>query len=284
MTKIAIVTDSSSYIPDEYLKKYSITVLPLLLVWGDEILEDGIDILPNAFYQRLADSKVMPTTSQVSIAKMVELFSGLIEQGFSVLGIFLSSKLSGTFASALQAHEMLTVGKEKVELVDSQTSAMAMGFQTLKAAEAAANGASLLECKAAAENARAKTSIYFVVDTLEFLHRGGRIGGAQRLLGTALNLKPILTVREGKVESIERIRTKSKAMDRLVEIVTEECAGKSGVRLAAMHANAADDAKYLLESASKLVKTTEKILANLSPVVGAHTGPGTLALAYLIED
>ncbi len=284
MSKIAIVTDSTSYIPAEYLEKYNITVLPLLLVWGEEILEDGVDILPNMFYQRLATSKTMPTTSLVSSAKMVELFSGLLEQGFSVLGIFLSSKLSGTFESAIQAREMLTIGKEKVELVDSQTSAMAMGFQTLKAAEAAMNGASLLECKAVALHSREKTGIYFVVDTLEFLHRGGRIGGAQRLLGTALNLKPILTVRDGKVESIERIRTKSKAMDRLIEIVVEECAGKSAVRLAAMHANAADDAKYLLENASKAINPSEKILASLSPVVGAHTGPGTLALAYLIED
>lgn len=284
MNKIAIVTDSTSYIPDEYLKKYNITVLPLLLVWGEEILEDGVDIQPNAFYIRLANSKTMPTTSQVSMAKMIELFSNLINQGNSVLGIFVSSKLSGTFETAIQARDMLTTGKEKVELVDSQTSAMQMGFQTLKAAEAAMGGASLLECKTVAENSRPKTGMFFVVDTLEFLHRGGRIGGAQRLLGTALNLKPILTVRDGKVESIERIRTKSKAMERLVEIITEQCAGKSAVRLAAMHANAEDDAKYLLEMASKSVNTTERILSSLSPVVGAHTGPGTLALAYLIED
>lgn len=282
MTKIAIVTDSTSYIPKEYLEKYNITLVPQILLWDGETLEDGVDIQPDAFYRRLATAKVMPTTSQVPIPSMLRAFSSLIAQDYHVLGIFVSSKLSGTFQSALQAHDMLETGKEKVAVVDSHTTAMAMGFLALNAARAGMDGASLLDCKALVENGRAKTGVYFMVDTLEFLHRGGRIGGAQRLLGTALNLKPILAVVDGKVESIERIRTKSKAMDRLVEIVVEQCAGKS-VQLATLHANASEDAKAVLESASKLMSVTDKIFTEVSPVVGAHTGPGTIGLAYMTD-
>jgi DegV family protein with EDD domain len=283
MNKVAVVTDSTAYIPKEYMEKYGITVMPQILVWGEQTFEDGVDIQPDEFYRRLASAKTMPTTSQVPVPKMMKTFSTLIDQDYSVLGIFVSSKFSGTFQSAIQAREMLASGKEKVELVDSLSAAMAMGFQALTAARAALDGASLAECKTLAENARGHTGVYFVVDTLEFLHRGGRIGGAQRLLGTALNLKPILAIQDGKVESIERIRTKSKAMERLVEIVTEQCTGKGAVRLATLHANAPEDAQKLLDSASSQLNVTEKIFTEVSPVVGAHTGPGTVGLAYMTE-
>ncbi len=283
MNKVAVVTDSVAYIPKEYLEKYHITVVPQILVWGEQTFEDGVDIQPDEFYRRLTSAKTMPTTSQVPVPKMMQTFSTLIEQGYSVLGVFVSSKLSGTLQSAMQAREMLADGQEKVEVVDSFSAAMAMGFQALTAARAAADGASLAECKALAENARARTGVYFVVDTLEFLHRGGRIGGAQRLLGTALNLKPILAVQDGKVESIERIRTKRKAMERLAEIIAEQCKGKGSVQLATLHANSPEDAKELLNNATNLINVTEKLFTEVSPVVGAHTGPGTVGLAYITE-
>lgn len=283
MNKVAIVTDSVAYIPKDYLEKYGITVVPQILVWGEKTFEDGVDIQPDDFYRRLASAKVMPTTSQVPVPKIMKAFSTLLDQGYSVLGVFVSSKFSGTLQSAMQAREMLPSGKEKVEVVDSLSAAMAMGFQALTAARAAADGASLAECKTSAENARARSGVYFVVDTLEFLHRGGRIGGAQRLLGTALNLKPILAIQDGKVESIERIRTKHKAMERLVEIIAEQCKGKGAVQLATLHANAPEDAQSLLDNASSLLNVTEKIFTEVSPVVGAHTGPGTVGLAYMTE-
>ncbi len=283
MNKVAVVIDSTAYIPRETLEKHVIIVLPQILIWGQETFQDGVDIQPEAFYRRLATAKNMPTTSQVPLTKMIQTFSTLIEQGYSVLGIFVSSKLSGTFQTAMQAREMLTAGNEKVEIVDSQTTAMAMGFLALNAARASDAGATLQECKALVENSRSSTGVYFVVDTLEFLHRGGRIGGAQRLFGTALNLKPILAVKDGKVKSIETIRTKRKAMDRLVQIIAEECAGKSKIQLATLNANAAEDATELLNNASALLHLSEKIFTQVSPVVGAHTGPGTVGLAYLAQ-
>jgi len=167
--------------------------------------------------------------------------------------------------------------------VDSQSTSIALGFQVLAAARAKEAGASFQECVALAEKAHEKTGIYFAVDTLEFLHRGGRIGGAQRFIGSALNLKPILAVKEGKVEGVERIRTKSKAHDRILELVADQVKGKSNVRIAALHANASEDAKSLLDRAANEIKPVETILSELSPVVGTHTGPGTIGLAFSFE-
>lgn len=283
MSKFAIVTDSTSYLPKEFIQKHNISITPLVLIWGDEMFQDGVDIQPAEFYSRLKTAKVMPTTSQATPATMHSVFQGLVDQGFDVLGMFISSKLSGTMQSAIQAKEMMGSASEKVTLVDSQSTSIALGFQVLAAARAKEAGASFQECVALAEKAHEKTGIYFAVDTLEFLHRGGRIGGAQRFIGSALNLKPILAVKEGKVEGVERIRTKSKAHDRILELVADQVKGKSNVRIAALHANASEDAKSLLDRAANEIKPVETILSELSPVVGTHTGPGTIGLAFSIE-
>ena len=281
MSKVAIVTDSTAYIPAEYCKQYNITAVPLIIVWDQETFEDGVTLQPQAFYERLSTSKTMPTTSQASMVSMQTAFAGLIEQGYEVLGIFISSKLSGTYQSGINGREALGTGKEKVHIFDSETTCMAMGLQVLAVARAAAEGASLAECERLAEQARKSSGLYFKVDTLEFLHRGGRIGGAQRFLGTALNIKPIMTVRNGKVEAVERIRTKGKAIERLVELVSEECKGKSPIRLSAIHANGMEEAKNLLEKLSGEVQAAELMVSNISPVVGTHTGPGSVGMAYL---
>jgi DegV family protein with EDD domain len=283
MSKFAIVTDSTAYLPTELTQKHNITVTPQVLIWGDEIFRDGVDIQPAEFYSRLKTAKVMPSTSQVSPAAMQAAFQGLVDQGLEVLGIFISSKLSGTLQSAIQGREMMGSAGEKVTLVDSQSTAMALGFQALAAARAMESGASLKECAALAEKAHERTGVFFAVDTLEFLHRGGRIGGAQRFIGSALNLKPILALKEGKVEGVERIRTKSKAQDRVIELVVEQAKGKSNIRLATLHANAVEDAKKLLDRASSELSPVEALLTELSPVVGTHAGPGTVGLAFMYD-
>ena len=281
MTTTAIVTDSTAWIPKDLTTKYSITVAPQVLIWGEETLNDGIDIQPSEFYARIKTAKVMPTTSQVSIITMQNIFGDLVKKGFDVLGIFISAKLSGTMQSAMQGREALSRGKEKVHIVDSNSTAMAMGFQILAAARALADGASVAEAQAIAEKARDYTGVYFAVDTLEFLHRGGRIGGAQRLLGTALNMKPVLALIDGRVEAIERIRTKGKALDRILELVSEKVKGQSPIRLASLHANAEQEARTLLERATKELNAAESILSEVSPVVGNHAGPGVVGLAYM---
>ena len=281
MSKVAIVTDSTAYIPDDLLKKYDITVAPQIVIWGEESFRDGIDIQPDEFYKRLENSKVMPTTSQVSIVDMKTAFEGLVEQGFEVLGIFLSAKLSGTMQSAQQALEMLPKVADKIAIVDSTSTAMAMGFHVLAAARAAQAGEPLLECRKLAEEAQKHTGVLFTVDTLEFLHRGGRIGGAQALMGTMLNIKPILELRAGRIEPVERVRTKSKATERMLELVIGQIAGRLPLRLATLHANAEAEARALLSMAAARLNPIEQIFASVSPAIGTHAGPGTVGLAFM---
>jgi len=283
MAKVALVTDSTSYIPRDVREKYPITVVPQVVIWEGQTYEDDVTITPDQFYTRLRTAKVMPSTSQVSVVNMHKAFSSLLDQGYDVFGIFLSAKLSGTFQSAVLGREELASGKDKVDFIDSETTAMAMGFIVLHVARAAMEGASLAECKKLAEEARSHVGVYLTVDTLEFLHRGGRIGGAQRFLGTALNLKPVLTVEGGRVEPVERVRTRSKALDRVVELVAERCGGKSPVRLATLHADAEADAKYMLDKIKTQIQPVESVVAAVSPAVGANTGPGTVGLAYMTD-
>ena len=226
MSKIAFVTDSTAYLPEELIKEYKITVVPQVLIWGDQTFQDGVDIQPEEFYKRLKTTKVMPTTSQVSIVTMQNTFQKLIDKGFDVLGVFISAKLSGTFQSAIQGRENLGISAGKVTIVDSNSTAMAMGFQILIAVRAANQGASLPDCVSLIERAREHVGVYFAVDTLEFLHRGGRIGGAQRFIGSALNLKPILALKDGRVEAEDRVRTKSRALaGHLHRVGGRECPG-----------------------------------------------------------
>jgi DegV family protein with EDD domain len=281
MSKIAVVTDSTAYIPSDLVQKHNLTVTPQVLIWGEETFQDGVDIQPDEFYARLKTSKSMPTTSQVTPITMKTTFESLIEKGYDVLGIFLSAKLSGTIASAIQAKEMMDSAGEKVTYVDSNSVAMAMGFQVLAVVRAVEDGANLEEAVALAEKARDLTGAYFAVDTLEFLHRGGRIGGAKRFLGTALNVKPVLAILDGRVEAVEQIRTKRKAVERVLELVSEQVKGKAPVRLATLHAAAEEEARILLEKASNELDATESIMAPVSPVVGTHGGPGLVGLAYM---
>ncbi len=281
MSKIAFVTDSTAYIPADLCGKYNITVAPQVLIWDEQTYRDGVDLGGRRIIKRLRASKTMPSTSQASVVTMQGIFKELADQGNEVIGIFISSKLSGTMQSAIQGREALGTEAEKIHIVDSYTTSMAMGFQILAAARAAQDGATPKDCVAIAEKARQHTGVYFAVDTLEFLHRGGRIGGAARFIGTALNMKPVLAVLDGRVEAIERIRTKGKALKRVIELVVEQTKGKSPVRLAALHADAPEEARAMLDEASQQMNVVESILTEVSPVVGTHAGPGTVGLAYM---
>jgi DegV family protein with EDD domain len=284
MSKVAIVTDSTAYIPPELRKGYPIYSVPLQVIWDGKIFEDGIDIQPKEFYERLGQSKTMPTTSQATPAAFTNLYSKLIEEGYSVLSIHISSKLSGTLDSATQARTNLPA--EKIQLIDSNSTAMAMGFQVMTVARIAAQGATLQECAALAEQAKTHTGVMFVVNTLEFLRRGGRIGGAAAFLGTALNLKPILELRDGRIEAVERVRTFGKAVDRLLALFDERVGNRRPIRIAGIHANASEEASLLLERARQMYgisEVTETVLSEVSPVIGTHTGPGCMALAYMVE-
>ncbi len=281
MSKIAVVTDSTTYIPAELVKKYNISIAPQVLIWGDQTYKDGVDIQSSEFFTRLKTTKVMPTTSQVAVISFQEIFQSLVDKGFEVLALLISSKLSGTVQSAMQARDLMNLARDKVHVVDSQSVAMALGFQALAVARAIEAGADVKEAIALAEKSHEYTGVFFAVDTLEFLHRGGRIGGAQRFLGTMLNMKPILAIQDGRVEGIERIRTKAKAHDRVLELTIEKVNNRTPVRLATLHANAAEDARILLTRAEQALNPVESILTEVSPTVGTHAGPGTVGLAFM---
>ncbi len=278
--KVAVVTDSTANLPRDFLQQYSITVLPLTLIWGDKTYSDSVDIQPDEFYRKLKNATVLPTTSQVTPTQFGSAFGKLVEGGYDILCIVIASTLSGTMDSAIQAKAMYPT--EHIELIDSQTTSLAMGLQVLAVARAAAQGATLDDCKALAEKARAQSSVFFCLDTLEFLYRGGRIGGAARFLGTALNMKPILELREGQIIPLERVRTQHKAHGRLLELAEERITGQSDVRLAIIDANAPAEAEMVMEKARQRFKTVEMFRSDVSPVIGTHTGPGTVGIAYMV--
>jgi len=277
---IAVVTDSTAYLPPDVRERLGIPVIPLNVLWGEEVLKDGVDIDPPTFYQRLQTAKVMPTTSQPSAGEFVEFFRRVAEEKGTdtIVGAYISSQLSGTIASAEAAKALLP--ELRIEIIDSRSTSMGLGFQVMAAAEAAQAGASVEEVVAAAARVRERMYILFMVDTLEFLHRGGRIGGGKRFLGTALQIKPILGL-DGVIEGVEQVRTKKKALARMLELMRERAGNSSVFRAAVVHANAPEDAQALAEELKAQLKPEELYLAEVSPVIGTHTGPGTLGMCIV---
>ena len=282
MSKTAFVVDSTAYIPPDQVQQFDIKVIPQVLIWDDETLLVGVDIQPTAFYERLRESKTMPTTSQAPIGPFKEVFAPLVDEGRPILAILVSDKLSGTIQSAEQAKAEFP--DAKIVIIDSEAAAMALGFQVLAAARGAREGKTFEEVAEIARKAKHQTGVLLVVDTLEFLHRGGRIGGASRLIGTALSMKPVLELQDGVLDVVERVRTRSKAQARLLDILEERIDGRPNLRLAVLHAAAEQRARDLLEIAANRLNPVETVFSEVSPVVGTHVGPGTLALCYSVES
>ena len=280
MSKVAIVTDSTAYLPDDMIATYNITVVPLVVIWGSETLLDNVDIGPKEFYERLSKAKIMPSTSQPTVKSYADVYTKLHNEGYEILNLVISGPLSGTMDSATQA--MAMVPDAVIEVVDSRLTSIPLAYMALAAARAAKRGASLSECKHIAEEIRDHAQVFFAVDTLEFLHRGGRIGGASRFLGTALNLKPILYLKDGKIEALERVRTLKKAHARLIELIGDKVYGQTPINMmGVVGANAEKSAKHLLDKIETRFSPREIMVANLSPVIGVHTGPGTVGVGYV---
>jgi DegV family protein with EDD domain len=282
MSKVVVITDSTAYIPSALILKHGIRVVPLSLVWGNEVFRDGVDIMPAEFYARLKTAKVMPSTSQTTPDEFKKIFSPIVEAGNSVLAVLLSSKLSGTVDSAVQAKEAFPGAK--IEIVDTLTTAMALGFITLAAARAIQGGADLAEATQVTRHTVTRSKVIFVVDTLEFMRRGGRIGGAAAFLGMALNMKPLLTLHEGKVEAIDKVRTKGKAVNRMLDLIEKQIGSSHSVRIATLQAAAEEEARELLKRANDRFHPEESIFSEVSPVIGTHVGPGTIGLAWCTEN
>lgn len=282
MSAVALVTDSTAYLPPEYVERYRITVVPLYVRFGDQVLRDGVEITPEQFYARLPGSPVFPATSQPSAGDFVEAYRRCVEAGASaIVSIHISSKLSGTVASALLAQDQ--VPEVPIHVVDSLSTSMGQGYQVLEAAWALEAGRTVEETIRRVEEVRDRLRILFVVDTLEFLHRGGRIGGAQAFLGSVLSIKPLLALKEGRIEAVERVRLKRRALQRAIELLVAEAAGRP-VNAAVIHAAAPEEAQEVTASLRAQLDCRQLIVSELSPVIGTHTGPGTVGIViYPVE-
>ncbi|MBN2258718.1 MAG: DegV family protein [Anaerolineaceae bacterium] len=279
MTKVKIITDSSAYLPQKYIDQYGITVLPLYLIWDGKSYRDGFDIQASEYYTRQINATTLSTTSQVTVNDFKGAYQKLLDEGNDILVLPLSKAISGTYDSALQALEDFK-GKP-IELIDTKLVSMALSFMVLTAARAVEKGASLKECRQAALDAYPKIGVYFTVETLKYLAAGGRIGGAKKLLGTALDIKPVLAIIDGKIEPVASVRTKRKAMDKMIDLIEKDAAGRKPVRVSVFHANVPEEAAKLLEKAATRLGAEESILSEVSPAIGSHTGPGTISIAYM---
>lgn len=278
--RIAIVTDSTCDIPPDLLEKHHIIVVPLYILWGKEELRDGRDIDNAAFYARLPADPVHPKTSQPTPMDFVQAIreSGAEE----VVAIVISDQLSGTFDSVHTACNMVDV---PVHPVDSFSVTIGLGWQVLAAARARDQGGSVEEIIDAARSVREKLSVLFTVDTLDYLHKGGRIGGAAKLLGTALQLKPMLEINTitGFVDAVERTRTRQKALQRIIEATFERVDSSRPLRIAVLHGAASGDAQAMFDTVVTTYKPLESILCEITPVLGVHTGPGVVGIAAYNE-
>ncbi|MCE5209631.1 MAG: DegV family protein [Chloroflexi bacterium] len=283
MTKVSIVTDSSAYLPQEFIDRYGIHVVPLNVIWYGKTYRDGVDITADEFYDRLASASELPTTSQTNVFTYEQLFKELIDSGNSVLVLPISAGLSACLKSALDAKENFPGAP--IEIMDTRLVAMALSFQVLVAARAAEAGANLMECKAAAEAAYEKIGVYFTVETLKYLYKGGRIGGAKHLFGTVLKIRPVLEIKDGKIELVESVVTTRKAVQRMIDLVERDIniKGYKQVHISVFHAGAQKPAEELLEEVNQRFNPVESIFSKVSPVIGTHTGPGTLSIAYMVE-
>jgi DegV family protein with EDD domain len=281
--KPVIVTDSTSNLPPEIVSSYSIPVIPLQIHWGDETYLDGVTLDSDTFYQWLKARRDFPMTSQPSAGEFINFFKSTAErfQTDTIIGVFISSQMSGTLASAAQAKAELP--ELHIELVDSRSVSMGLGFQVLAAVRAAEEGASPDEILDAIYRVRASMFVFFTVDTLEYLHRGGRIGGAARFLGTALNLKPLLMLENGRVDTLEKVRSRRKALQRLFEVAQERLSGRAPAEVAVIEVDAGEDAEWITAQVMEHLRPKQFYHVRITPVVGTHAGPGALGLVFYPE-
>lgn len=282
MNRVVIVTDSTTAIPASVAEQQNLIVVPLVVNWDGKTYRDGVEITPKEFYSRLSDSKSIPTTSQPSAEAFRDVYLNYLNQDYDILTMVISSKMSGTYNSAIQGAEGLP--KDRIFVLNSLQASMPLAIMALMTSDAALRGASLLECKNLAIDISERIQTLFIVNTLEYLHKGGRIGAAARFLGTALNLKPILKLQNGVIHPLEKVRTQKKAIKRVFEIAESDL-GKQGriEYLGVLSANSEQLSEEISENARSKFTVKNEFLSEISPVIGTHVGPGTIGLVYLPE-
>ena len=276
--RVLVVTDSTADIPRELRERHGIRMVPLNVHFGDEVYKDQVTIQPEEFFTKLKETDLLPRTSQPSPADFAEVYRQGLEEAEEIVSIHISAKLSGTLQSAELGRKM--VDGTRIRIVDSRVVSMVLGLAVLEAARAAEQGASAEEVLSVVDGCLARTEVYFVVDTLEYLEKNGRIGRAQAFLGTLLNVKPVLSLGDGLVVPYERIRGRRRVIPRLVEIAKEKVGGRGPIKMAVLHGADPEGAAQLEAAVRKEFDVVEGHLGSVGPVVGCHTGPGVLALAF----
>jgi DegV family protein with EDD domain len=280
MKRVVVVTDSSATVPADLAKELNIHVVPIVLAINGFIFQDGIDITPTEMYRLLRNGKHAPATSAPSVGDFLRVYAAAAQEASGIISIHLSPKLSATHSAATAASQL--VEEVPIQVLNCHTAAMGQGFVVLAAARKAAEGASMEAVAARARDVAAKMNLLATIGTLEYLHRGGRIGSAATLLGTALQIKPVLYVADGHVDVFARPRTKSKAIRVMLDYIAEQANGQP-LHVAVLHADVPEEAERLRQEIAREFHCDELYVTELTPVMGAHTGPGVLGIVFYEE-
>ena len=275
---VRIVTDSTADMPAEMAQELGIPVVPLSVVFGEESLKEGSEISHDVFYERLARAKDLPTTSSPSVGDFLDTYRDVLKETDEIVSVHLSSKLSATYSAATQAAAILAEEGARIEVVDSRTVSMGMMFMCQAAVKAAAEGASVEEIRDIIDDMSPRISVYVVLNTLEYVRRGGRIGRARAFLGTMLRVKPILSFDGGEVHPEERVRTRSLALDRLLEMVTSN---PKIDEIGVAYSINAEEAEGLRQRLSEALGGMDVQMTRIGAVAGVHGGPGVLGVGFL---
>ena len=283
---VAIVTDSVACLPKELVEKYSIEVVPIQVIFEDKTYRDGIDITPSQFYALLKQAEKLPTTAASLPGPVLETYHKVSQRASSILCITLSTKFSGMFNSAMLAKEMVKEALPNVviKVIDSETAAAAQGFVVLAAARAAALGKSLTEVAETAKNMTQRVKLFAALDTLYYLAKGGRVPKVGALAGSLLKIKPILTISQGEAHPVTNPRTNPGAIKRILSLMEKTIVKGQPLHVAVMQADAMERAIALRDEISSRFDCAELFITEFTPVMGAHTGPGVIGVAFYSGD
>ena len=275
---VRIVTDSTADLPLSFAHALGISVVPLSVIFGEEVFREGVEISHDLFYDKLVNGKVLPTTSAPSVGDFLEVYEPLLKEADEIVSIHISSKLSATYNNACQAAQVLADRGARIKVVDSEVVSLGLAFVTLAAARVAREGGDIDRVRAAVDSTIQRIRIYILLDTLEYVRRGGRIGRARAFLGAMLRVKPMLAVRDGEVHPHERVRTKAHALDRLFQIATSY----PNIREVAIgYSTNPQDAHDFQQRLAEVMPHVNIWTARFGPVIGTHGGPGVLGLGLL---
>ena len=286
MNKVAIVTDTTGCIPPEQVERYGIEVVPMTIIFGDKVYRDGIDISPTEFYALLRQAKKLPTTSHPSPIHFLDAYRNASRRAPSILGITVSVKFSATFNSARLAMEMAKEALPDVviEVLDCDTAAAAQGLVVLAAARAAASGRNLNEVLETTKSIAHRVNLFVTLDTLRYLVKGGRVPQAVALVNSLLKIKPIFTLNHGNAHTVALPRTTPSAMRRILKMMEQKVVKEQPLHAAVMHADALDKAVALRNRISSQFDCAELFITEFTPVMGVHTGPGLVGIAFYSGD